>query len=194
MKLFAPTAVAAMLVATRMLGASAPPGQAPSGQETIPRAPSTPNTPKNWVAPAKKIHAQVLIDELIATHPELASATMHGRPPGANGEIFTMFAGSFPDRIGNESSPGDLITIKKGVSQVESKWGTPDWQKKVSIVLPLKDSSGEYLQAAIVLAFKTSPGSGKVDTDYLQPGVAIRDALKSRIPSFESLFASAPQS
>jgi hypothetical protein len=189
MNLFAPSAAAAMVVATTMLGASAPPGQ-----ETIPRAASTPNTPKNWVAPAKKIHAQVLIDELMATHPELASATMHGRPPGAKGEIFTMFAGSFPDRIGNESSPGDLITIKKGVSQVESKWGTPDWQKKVSVVLPLKDSSGKYLSAAIVLAFKTSPDSGKVDTDYLQPGVVIRDALKSRIPSFESLFAPGPQS
>lgn len=162
-----------------------------SAAEPIPRAASTPNTPKNWVGPSAKIHAQVLVDELIASHPEIMSITIHATPPGEPATVFTMIAGSFPDRIGNESSPGDVITIKKGVSQIEPKWGTPDWQKKVSAVLPLKDTAGTYLPAAMVIAFKTAPGNGKIDTDFLAPGIAIRDGLKPRVGSFESLFAPA---
>lgn len=160
-------------------------------QDAIPRAPSTPNTPKNWVGPQGKILAQVLVDELIAGHPEIMSITIHANPPGTAADVYTMIAGSFPDRIGNTSSPGDVITIKKGVSQIEPKWGTPDWQKKVSTVLPLKDASGTYLPAAMVIAFKQSPDSGKKDTDFLVPGLAIRDGLNKRIANFQALFAPA---
>jgi hypothetical protein len=159
-------------------------------QDAIPRAASTPNTPKNWAGPAKKVQAQQMIDELIAKHPEVVSITMHGSPPGQV-ETFTMFAGSFPDRIGNQSSPGDVITIKKAVTQVESKWGSPDWKQKVSIVLPLKDASGTYLPAAMVIAFKTSPDDKHKDTDFLAPGLAIRDGLQPRIPNLDALFAPA---
>jgi hypothetical protein len=157
-------------------------------EDAIPRAASTPNTPKNWAGPGKKIHAQLLVDELIAKHPEVMSITMHATPPGKS-DIYTMIAGSFPDRIGNESSPGDVITAKKGVSQVESKWGTPDWKHKVSTVLPLKDSKGTYLPVAMVIAFKTSPEDKRKDTDFLQPGLAIRDGLQPRIADFDALFA-----
>lgn len=159
--------------------------------DAIPRAASTPNTPKNWVGPQSRIHAQALVDELIAKHPEIMSITIHAVPPGQPEGAYTMIAGSFPDRIGNESSPGDIITAKKGVSQIEPKWGTPDWQKKVSAVLPLKDSSGTYLPAAMVIAFHTKPGNGKIDTDFLAPGIVIRDGLKGRLANFEALFASA---
>ncbi len=159
--------------------------------EEIPRAASTPNTPKNWVAPTNRIFAQALVDELIAAHPEVMSITMHGTPPGAEEGIYTMFAGSFSDRIGNESSPGDIISIKKGVTQVESKWGSANWKKKVSIVLPLKDSTGTYMQAAMVVAFKTSEEDSRVDTDFMAPGIAIRDGISSRISGFEALFEGA---
>jgi Citrate transporter len=112
-------------------------------------------------------------------------------PPGAAADVYSMIAGSFPDRIGNQSSPGDVITAKKGVSQVESKWGTPNWKQKVSTVLPLKDESGAYLPAAIIIAFKTSPEDKRIDTDFLAPGLAIRDGLQSRITGMDSLFAPA---
>lgn len=178
-------ALAVSLATTMMLA----PGLS-LAKEEIPRAPSTPTTPKNWVAPPKKMHAQVLVDEIIAQHPEVISVTMHATPPGEKG-FYTMFAGSFSDRIGNESSPGDVITIVKGVTQVESKWGTPNWKQKVSIVAPLKDSSGNYLPAAIIIAFSTSPDDGRLDTDFLIPGVRIRDGLSSRISNLDSLFAAA---
>lgn len=157
----------------------------------IPRAASTPNTPKNWVAPPYKMHAQVLVDELIAKHPEVVSITIHAVPAELPADTYTMMAGSFPDRIGNESSPGDIITAKKGATQIESKWGTENWQKKVSAVLPLKDSKGNYLPAAIIIAFETSADNGKIDTDFMAPGIAIRDSLNSRIPNVQALFARA---
>lgn len=157
----------------------------------IPRAASTPDTPKNWVAPGYKIFAQTLIDEIEANHPELVSATMHAVPPGEPAEAYTMIAGTFPDRIGNMSSPGDIITAKKGVSQVESKWGTDNYGKKVSIVLPLRDKAGNYLPVSLVIAFKQWPTSGLIDTDFLAPGLRIREDLAPRIDSTEALFATA---
>jgi hypothetical protein len=165
--------------------------QAAPGAHDIPRAASTPDTPKNWVAPEYKMFAQTLVDELMAGHPEIMSITMHASPPGAEPGTYTMFAGSFSDRIGNMSSPGDIISIVKGVTQVESKWGSANWKKKVSIVLPLKDSTGTYMDAAMVIAFKTSPEDTRLDTDFMAPGIAIRDGLNNRIANFEALFAPA---
>lgn len=163
-------------------------GPAAAATDEIPRAPSTPDTPKNWVAPDYKIFAQQLVDELMAGHPEIMSITIHATPPGMDDNVFSMVAGSFPDRIGNQSSPGDVISIVKGVTQVESKWGSPNWKKKVSIVLPLKDSQGNYLRAAMVVAFTTSEDDPRMDTDFMAPGVAIRDSLNSRIAGFDTLF------
>ncbi len=159
------------------------------GADEIPRAASTPQTPKNWVGPKGKIHAQGIVDEIVASHPELVSITIHAIPAGMSD--YTMIAGTFPDRVGNVSSPGDVITAKKGVTQVESKWGTPDFNKKVSILVPLKDTSGKYLPVTMVLAFKQSADSGLIDIDFMQPGVRIRDAIAPKIASAEALFSPA---
>lgn len=183
MKMIKRSALAALL----MLIASSTPLVIQAGAE-IPRAPSTPDTPKNWQAPEYRIFAQQLVDELMAGHPEVMSITIHATPPGVDESTFSMIAGSFPDRIGNQSSPGDVISIVKGVTQVESKWGSANWKKKVSIVLPLKDFMGNYLRAAMVVAFITSAEDSRVDTDFLAPGVVIRDSLNSRITSLAVLF------
>ncbi|RHW18205.1 hypothetical protein D1610_06915 [Sphingomonas gilva] len=172
-------------------GGQAAPGNAVEevavGNDSIPRAPSTPGTPKNWAGPQQKILAQTLVDELAAAHPEVVSITIHAVPPGLS--EYSMIAGTFPDRIGNMSSPGDIITAKKGATQVESKWGTENYGKKVSIVLPLKNKVGDYIPVAMVVAFKQSPDSGKIDTDFMQPGIVIRDGLNSRIENAEALFS-----
>lgn len=99
-----------------------------------------------------------------------------------------MIAGTFPDRIGNVSSPGDVITAKKGVTQIESKWGTIDFNKKVSVLVPLRDTAGNYLPVTMVLAFRQSPTSGLIDIDFLQPAMRIRDSLKTRIKDTATLF------
>lgn len=177
------TALVALALASTLFVTAVP----ATAQDAIPRAASTPNTPKNWRGPAHRILAQELVDRLAASHPELVSITIHAVPAGMTD--YTMIAGTFPDRIGNVSSPGDVITAKKGVTQVESKWGTPDHNKKVSIVLPLKDSAGRYLPVAMVVAFKQSPTSGLIDLDFLQPGARIRDSIAPRIASADALFA-----
>lgn len=164
---------------------------APVFAQEIPRAASTPQTPKNWRGPAFRIKAQSIVDRLIAGHPEIMSITMHAVPAGQPADAYTMIAGSFPDRIGNTSSPGDVITAKKGVTQVESKWGTPDFGKKVSIVLPIKTSNGDYIPVAMVIAFHHNPALGMRDTDYMAPGVAIRNALAPEIASIATLFEQA---
>lgn len=159
--------------------------------QEIPRAASTPTTPKNWRGPAHKIKAQAIVDKLIASRKDIMSITMHALPAGQPADAYTMIAGSFPDRIGNTSSPGDVITAKKGVTQVESKWGTPDYGKKVSIVIPLKTTAGDYLPVAMVIAFHQNPQTGKKDTDFMQPAIEIRDALRPEIASLETLYAHA---
>lgn len=182
MRMSVHAAVAAAIVSSFAVAAVA---------QEIPRAASTPQTPKNWRAPAGKSKAQAIVDRLIAGHREIISITMHAQPEGLTGDAYTMIAGSFPDRIGNTSSPGDIITARKGVTQVESKWGTPDYGKKVSIVLPLRDTAGNYLPVAMVIAFHQSPTSGKRDTDFMAPGIAIRDGLMREIPNLASLYAPA---
>jgi hypothetical protein len=157
--------------------------------QEIPRAPSTPTTPKNWVGPKGKILAQKLVDQMAATHPEVESITIHAIPAGM--KDYTMIAGTFADRIGNVSSPGDVITAVKGVTQIESKWGTENFNKKVSILVPLKDISGKYLPVTMVVAFKQSPTSGLIDLDFMQPGARLRDSIASQIPSKEALFSPA---
>lgn len=173
--------VAALSVCATFSSASASAAEAAA-------APTPAPTPKNWTAPGHAMLGQVLVNELMAKHPEVMSITMHANPPGASADVYTMFAGSFPERIGNTSSPGDITTIKKGVTQIEPKWGTPDWQKKVSAVMPLKDASGKYIPAAMIIAFKTAPNNGKIDTDFLKPAIAIRDGLQKRISSLDALF------
>src|SRR5688572_13152747 len=91
------------LVLAAAVAASSPVFAAAAAGQEIPRAASTPDTPKNWVAPKHKIHAQALIDKLAAAHPEIESITIHAVPAGM--KDYTMIAGTFPDRIGNTSSP-----------------------------------------------------------------------------------------
>jgi len=178
-----------MLVAVALAAAPAVASTASAQAQEIPRAPSTPQTAKNWVGPKGRILAQKLVDELAASHPEIESITIHTIPAGM--KDYTMIAGTFPDRIGNVSSPGDVITAVKGVTQVESKWGTENFNKKVSILVPIKDVSGKYLPVTMVVAFKQSPTSGLIDLDFMQPGARVRDSIASRIPSKEALFSPA---
>ena len=71
----------------------------PSPAQEAPKGPV-----KNWTAPGHRIYAQVLSDEIMQKHPELISVTFHGVPPGMS-KVYTMFAGSYPDRIGNPDDP-----------------------------------------------------------------------------------------
>jgi len=153
-------------------------------QGTTPAAPAP--KPKNWTPPATKIYAQALSDEIMAKHPELVSVTFHGVPPGLD-KVYTMFAGSFPERIGNADDPDDVDVITKGITIVDPRWHKNDPVKKFVMMMPLRDAGGGHL-GLLVLAYKNPPNSGKTETDFFLAATALRDDLQKKIPNYPALF------
>jgi hypothetical protein len=146
--------------------------------------------PKNWTPPAAKIYAQKLSDEIMAAHPDLISVTFHGVPPGQT-DAYTMFAGSYPDRIGNADDPDDIDISKKGITILDPRWHRPnDTVKKFVMMLPLRDATGENV-GEIVITYKNPPGSGKTEKDFFLASTRLRDSLMKKIPSYAALFEGA---
>ncbi|MDB5906435.1 MAG: hypothetical protein JWP34_549 [Massilia sp.] len=143
---------------------------------------------KNWTPPAYRIHAQKLTEQIMAKHPELISATFHGVPPGMD-KVYTMFAGSLLERIGNPDDPDDIDVITKGITIVDPRWHrTNDAVKKFVMMLPLRDKANESV-GLLVLAYKAN--SAKSELDFFKASSALRDSLRKDIPSYESLFEQA---
>lgn len=145
---------------------------------------------KNWTAPSFKIYGQALCDQIMAHHPELISVTFHGVPPGL-ADVYTMFAGSFPERIGNADDPDDEMVTKTGITILDPRWHrVHDPVRKFVVMTPLRDSSGENI-GLIVLAYHNPSDSGKTDLDFFTAARALRDGLQSKIPSYAGLFEAA---
>lgn len=142
---------------------------------------------KNWTPPAGKIYAQVLSDQIMAAHPELLSVTFHGVPPSKS-KVYTMFAGSFPDRIGNPDDPDDIDVSTKGITIVDPRWHrTNDPVKKFVVLMPLRDASGANV-GLIVYAFKNEKPGPDDERKYYAAALTLRDDLEKRIPTYEALF------
>lgn len=141
---------------------------------------------KNWTPPASKIYAQALSDDIMTHHPELWSVTFHGVPPGMS-KVYTMFAGSYPDRIGNPDDPDDVDVIVKGISSVDPRWHRHDAKPKFVLQIPLRDKSGESV-GLLVLAYKIGPEMHMSERDYYSAGTLLRDALQEKIPTYAALF------
>ena len=150
---------------------------------------------KNWTPPAYKIYAQVLSDQIMAEHPELISVTFHGVPPGLK-DVYTMFAGSFPERIGNPDDDDDAMVCRLGITIIDSRWNRlKDPAKKFVMMLPLRDAAGNHL-GLLVAAYKNpdfSPTvtSSKQEADFFAKGMKLRDDLQKKIPSYAALFEKA---
>jgi hypothetical protein len=150
-------------------------------------APSAPAPKKNWTPPAQKIYAQKLADETMAKHPELLSFTLHGTPPGEK-DIYTMFAGSYPERIGNADDPDDIDVTKKGITILDPRWKrVNDKDKKFVVLMPMQDASHENI-GLVVYAFKNPPSPAGMERHYLEAAIKLRDELASKIKSYEALF------
>lgn len=144
---------------------------------------------KNWTPPAYRTYAQALSDETMAAHPELLSVTFHGVPPGMD-KAYTMFAGSYPDRVGNPDDPDDIDVTVKGITIVDPRWKrTHDATPKFVVLMPLRDAKGENV-GLIVYAFKTTAGNSG-ERQYFRAAMDLRDALQAKIPSYAALFAPA---
>jgi hypothetical protein len=144
---------------------------------------------KNWTPPAQKIYAQKLSDETMAKHPELLSITLHGVPPGQV-EVYTMFAGSYPERIGNPDDPDDIDVSKKGITILDPRWHrTKDAVKKFVVLMPMRDKAGENI-GLVVYAFKNpeNPNTSAAEKEYLAKAAVLRDGLAKEIPSYKALF------
>ena len=145
---------------------------------------------KNWTPPPHKIYGQKLSDETMAQHPELLSITLHGVPPGMS-EVYTMFAGSFPERIGNPDDPDDIDVIKKGITIVDPRWNrTKDNPKKFVVLMPMRDAAGQNI-GLVVYAFKNPPANTNTsasEIEYLRKSTLLRDTLQKKIPSYNALF------
>jgi hypothetical protein len=144
---------------------------------------------KNWTPPAQKIYAQKLSDETMAKHPELLSITLHGVPPGQD-NVYTMFAGSYLDRIGNPDDPDDIDVSKKGITILDPRWHrTNDKDSKFVVLMPMRDKSGENI-GLVVYAFKNpkDPNTSATEKVYLGKATALRDSLAAQIPTYTALF------
>jgi hypothetical protein len=151
------------------------------------QTPATAAKGKNWTPPGQKIYAQKLSDEIMAKHPELISVTFHGVPPGMS-NVYTMFAGSFPERIGNADDPDDIDVTTKGITILDPRWHrTNDPERKFVVLMPLRDASRENV-GLIVFAFKNPVNSTKAEREYLAEATAMRDGLQKQIPSYKALF------
>ena len=144
---------------------------------------------RNWTPPAYRIYAQALSDDIMAHHPELWSVTFHGVPPGLD-KVYTMFAGSYLDRIGNPDDPDDIDVIVKGITSVDPRWHRHDARAKFVLQMPLRDRAGENI-GLLVLAYKIGPEMHMGERDYFAAGTMLRDQLEERIPDYASLFAPA---
>ncbi|MBS0478005.1 MAG: hypothetical protein JSR79_01740 [Proteobacteria bacterium] len=137
------------------------------------------------------MYAQKLSDETMKAHPELLSVTLHGVPPGAPADTYTMFAGSYPERIGNPDDPDDIDVSKKGITIVDPRWRrTKDPAPKFVVLMPLRDVKGENI-GLVVYAFKVPVESNAGERKFYTQALDLRDALAKRIPSYEALFAPA---
>lgn len=145
---------------------------------------------KNWNPPAARMQVQGLADAIMAAHPELISVTFHGVPPGLS-KVYTMFGGSYEDRIGNPDDPDDVMVSETGVTILDPRWHrTRDAIRKFVVMIPLRDAAGENC-GLLVLAYRNPAGSGKTDLDFLAAATRLRDDLGKEIPSYEGLYAPA---
>ena len=140
---------------------------------------------KNWMPPAGKIYAQTLSDRIMKAHSELLSVTFHGVPPGMD-KVYTMFAGSYPERIGNPDDPDDIDVIVKGITIIDPRWKRTDAVKKFVVQEPLRDASGQNV-GLIVFAFKLN-GPPKSEREYTYAAMDMRDALAKDIPNSAALY------
>ncbi|MEZ5532129.1 MAG: hypothetical protein R3E69_07080 [Steroidobacteraceae bacterium] len=166
------------LIATGLLGSVASFAAAPT--------PPVHNKPHNWVPPAYRIYAQQLADEVMRDNPELLSITLQGTPPGED-KTYTMFAGSFPERIGQASDPDDIMVIDTAITILDPRWNRKDPVRKFIVMMPLEDAQATPIGLAVIV-FKNPAGINKSNGEYLAKAQVIVDHLRTRIADKAALF------
>ena len=145
---------------------------------------------KNWTPPPYRTLAQALADQTMAAHPELLSVTFHGVPPGMD-KVYTMFAGSYPDRVGNPDDPDDIDVIVKGITIVDPRWKRMhDPSPKVVIQEPLRDAAGQNVGLHRLRVQEHGRQRGRAALLHRGDGSAGRPRAED--PDLQALFEKAP--
>jgi hypothetical protein len=124
-----------------------------------------------------KTHAQKLVEATLARHPELNVLAMHVTPPkGADNIIIASNFG----RIGKKADADDLKVIETG----QPRGGAYSKGKRYGVALPLLDAAGKTIGA---LSVGWPSKQGDAEKDFFTKAEKVRDELRKRIPSIETL-------
>jgi len=123
-----------------------------------------------------KTHAQKLVDETLARHPELIVAGMHVTPPKSRENI--ILASNF-GRIGKKADDDDMNVIASGKPNAQV-YGN---RTRYAVELPLQDAAGNTV-GALSLGWRYR---NEEASTFLSRAEKIRDELRKRIPSIEKL-------
>lgn len=124
-------------------------------------------------------YAQRLVDETMASHPELQILALHVKPPGGTENV--IIASSI-GRIGKKADEDDVKVIQTGEPILEVHISG----KRFEVELQLHDASGRTIGAmSAVYAYK--PGDDK--QRFRKRAEALRAEMEKKIPSVASLVA-----
>src|SRR5258708_27655231 len=77
-----------------------------------------------------------------------------------------MFAGSFPDRIGNSDDPDDTDVTVKGITILYPRWHRNDPEPKFTVMMPLRDAAGENFGLMVFAARHCSIAPSKPQREW----------------------------
>jgi DNA-binding beta-propeller fold protein YncE len=125
--------------------------------------------------------AQKVVDEAMATHPEVQKMGLHVDAPGSQDNV--IVANNIPSKIGKKSSAGDMDVMRSGKPAVTKVAGVAPFY---DLGLPLHDASGKLI-GMIVMEIRGP--SAKDESDAVRQAESITRTIQAKIPSEASLFA-----
>jgi hypothetical protein len=122
--------------------------------------------------------AQKLVDDALVAHPDVLLMAIHAGAPK-----YWIIASNF-GRLGKLGDEDDLRCIRTGKNNLE----VDATGKHFEVELPLRDKAGQTV-GALGIVFNYKPGDDKAA--FEKTSEQIRDAMKARIVSSDSLFGPA---
>lgn len=136
-------------------------------------------TPALGKAADNKILAQKLVNEIMASHPDLLVVGFHAIKPGTKDQV--MIASNL-DRIGKEDDDDDkaVVTERKTICVPNAKESN-----KFEVQVPMHDAHGAII-GAYGFVFLYQAGDDEVELH--RKAIVLRDALAKKIPNLAALF------
>jgi len=133
---------------------------------------------------ANKTFAQQLVEQTLASHPELDGVELASTPPHRT-ECVTI-AATETKEIGEKCDKDEFTTMKTNKPFVEKE--VEKGQEVYDVTMPIHDSAGKIIATA-GLDFKPKPG--QQESEIEQGARQIAQELEAKIKSKDKLFAPA---